>query len=74
MYTKVIMSHALDSETGMPVGLLKRLENTANSLLVHVNLKGHDNVNDTLYNIHRVNDDVPQHVLKFLNLNSAPKN
>ena len=69
-----IMSHVLQSETGMLVSRLMALEEHSDSLFVRIRWKGLENTEDTLEPIARVHEDVPQLFEKLLNRKSTPAN
>ena len=59
---KVILSHVLSSETGMPVARLLRLKDTEDGLHVVERWKGLPDTEDTLEPIERVFEDLPEMV------------
>ena len=70
-----IMSHVLQSETGMVVSRLLGLEDTAeNGLQVRVRWKGLGQDEDSLEPLSRVAEDVPTLFEKMLKRKSTPKN
>lgn len=63
---KVIMSHVLYSETGVPVARLLCLIDTEEGLMVQVGWKGLNSLEDTPEKIAQVQEDVPQLFQKLL--------
>lgn len=64
--TRVILSHVLASETGMPVSRLMKLVDDSGKLYIQVRWKGLSPSDDTLEPLKRVYEDVPQLVIKLL--------
>ena len=69
---KVIFSHVLSSETGMPVARLVRLVDSEDRLKVIVHWKGLPNSEDTEEPLERVFEDVPQMLLRLLLRKNTP--
>lgn len=69
---KAIMSHVLQSETGMVVSRLLSLEDCPDGLHVRIRWKGLGNNEDSLEPIARVSEDVPQLFEKLLQRKSTP--
>lgn len=69
---RVILSHVLASETGMPVSRLIKLVDDDGTLCVQVRWKGLSPSDDTLEPISRVHEDVPQLFLKLLDRKNTP--
>lgn len=69
---KVILSHVLSSETGMPVSRLLKLVDHNGDLHVLVRWKGLSKDDDTLEPLFRVYEDVPHLLVKLLNRKGTP--
>lgn len=70
--TRVILSHVLASETGMPVSRLMKLVDENGTVFVHVRWKGLTPTDDTLEPVARVHEDVPEMLVKLLNRKTTP--
>jgi len=70
--TKVIMSHVLSSETGMPVARLLKLTDEPDGMKVIVRWKGLPHSEDSAESLEHVYEDVPQMLLRLLQRKNTP--
>ena len=70
--TDAVMSHVLQSETGMTVQRLLRLKEHPDGVYVVVRWKGLPNSDDTLEPLLKVNEDVPRMLERLLNRKNSP--
>ena len=68
-----VMSHVLQSETGMTVQRLLRLEEHPDGVYVLVRWKGLPNSDDTLEPLVKVYEDVPRMLERLLNGKNSPR-
>lgn len=69
---KAILSHVLQSETGMVVARLMGLEESPEGLLVQVRWKGLPASEDTYETLERIRQDVPQMLERLLTRKNVP--
>ena len=67
-----ILSHATQSEHGMPVGRLQKLVDDHNGIGVLIRWKGLPDTEDTIEPLQEVYSDVPQLLLKLLDRKNTP--
>lgn len=72
LYTEDMMQYVLYSEKGMPVRQIMKLAETANSMMVKVRLKGILESEGTLEPLEKVDEDVPQFLVKLLTCEISP--